>query len=344
MAEIQVLIPQQTYSPGDALCGEIVIRTQKKLKCKNVLAKLQCFAHGYGNNASKEIAKLSVFQGELPPGTHRFSFEFMMPAGPYSYQGHYTNLEWGVQGYVDIPWAIDKKTTEHFTLSSAHIPSHLAEQVPAQPDAHKNGQGLIPLVIGSGVMGLGVVLGVVALASDTVIAIIAIALLVIGGIVFAIGLRSFLAARVITTPHITIEPWPLRLGQSAQYTLTFTPGTYLNLNSASLKLVCKEIVVRGSGTDATTHTHEVHSEVYNLTAGSSHQKGQPVTLTQAVTLPAHLPTSFTLPSNKVVWELHTHIDIPNWPDWKDSHAVHVCPRRGDEAKEQPTVSSPGPSW
>lgn len=344
MADIVVEFTHQdrrAFSPGDRVEGELVITTHKPLKCKNVLAKLQCTAHGYGNTTSKDIESTSVFMGELPAGIHRFPFSFELPAGPYTYHGHYTNLEWGVQGYLDIPWAIDKKHFDTFMLLNRQLPAHIIEVIPEQPDAHKHSSGFGWLGCGGILALVAGLLGLITIMEDGDMICFALGAALPAAIFLFVGMRAFLASRVIHTPHITLDPWPIRPGQASLYRFTFTPGSDLTLNSVVVELKCKEVVVRGHGTDSTTHTHEVYSDIFTLNAGEHHPKGKPVELAQEILIPDHVPASFELPSNRVVWTIETRVDIPNWPDWKDSHALHVA---ASHTTPTPEPDPPGVAW
>ena len=347
------------YRPGETLVARILVSAPRAIKCKNLFARLRYLAHGKGNLHHTVVAEHAIYSGEISPGQHEYKVEFPLPYGPYHYAGHYLNISWEVQAYLDIPWAIDKKGATPFALVSDGVqqpPSHL-EQFTIQPKTNAQSPwrillfiGLplclfaLALVISAGVSGLGC-----AFVSG-----------IIGFIMVFFGAKQFMASRVIKAPNVHIDPWPVRTGQNLGYRLEFTPGTDLDLNHVSVQLRAREIVVRGSGTNSTTYTHDVHDETFILAEGTSHVRGKKVSLSHVIPIPRHLPPSIDIPSNRLTWELISVVDIPNWPDWKNTTKLQVLPgytsSSNAKASRAPTTSSdwetidrgegppPGPSW
>ncbi len=347
MAEISIQLDREQdriYRPGETIKATVTVRTQKDLKCKQLYVRLQLQAHGRGNTTHQKIQEISVFSGTLPPGIHTYQAEFVLPYGPYSYSGHYTNLTWEIQAYIDIPWAIDKKESTHFFLSNKGVlqPDMSQVIIPATPDAHrqKSGTGMLGIA-GLVFLPLTLFFLFMTIFQDESLCgcmgMSAVVTLLLG----FFGTKRFMASRVVTQPHIHIDPWPIELGKPLNYGLSFIPGVDLELNSVMATLTVSEVVVSGHGTDATTHRHTIHEETIPLTVKSHHTKGQKLEFKHEFFIPEHLPATFQLPSNSVVWTLKTHIDIPRWPDWSDEHTLHVLPYY---AKDTPQEQPSGPSW
>ena len=108
----------KTYRPGEQLRGRVMLFTDEKVKCKHFYIRLGWRTEGRGSIYAERVAELDVFQGELSPSipaTHDFAFT--LPPQPWSYEGHYISIMWGVQVEIDVPWGIDLKYYEPFILS-----------------------------------------------------------------------------------------------------------------------------------------------------------------------------------------------------------------------------------
>lgn len=147
---------------------------------------------------------------------------------------------------------------------------------------------------------------------------------------------------------VVLAPWPLAPGMTSRYTLTFTPGQDITINGISLILKGEEQATKGAGEHSTRLTHLVHEQSFTLTGETHLKKGQQAQFTFDLPIPPHAPFSFRSESNVIAWTLDTHIDIPNWPDWQNEHALEVVPRAHLLATSQPPTLPPGtpqrPSW
>lgn len=90
------------------------------------------------------------------------------------------------------------------------------------------------------------------------------------------------------------------------------------------------------GTDSNTYTHTLYEgetapeDSVSTTLGSA---DAPV-FTTRFTIPDSAGYSFDADDNEVTWEVETHVDIPNWPDWNHTEPLLVRP-----SSEKETVCS-----
>ena len=150
-------------APGETITARILVSAPRAIKCKQLTAKLRFFAHGSGNAHQKVVEEKALYAGEFSPGQHEYTVQFVLPYGPYSYAGHYMNLDWEVQAYLDIPWALDKKGATQFSLVSegASAPQEHLEQLEPRPNIGMHAEGFV--VAGIGLMlcllSIGIILG-----------------------------------------------------------------------------------------------------------------------------------------------------------------------------------------
>lgn len=115
--------PAKIYRPGEQLRGTVVVYTDEAVKCKHFYIRLAWHTEGRGSQFNEKVEELDVFQGQLSastPSAHEFAF--VLPQQPWSYEGYYISIVWGVQVEIDVPWGIDLKSYEPFVLSPQRRP------------------------------------------------------------------------------------------------------------------------------------------------------------------------------------------------------------------------------
>lgn len=135
MAEVIVLLTLQNgqnengygrFAPGDELRGNLQIFADGDVNCKHLYLRLLWHTSGRGTQYVEKVAEQDLFQGVIPANTPRwFDFAFQLPHQPWSYQGHYINVEWKVQAQLDVPWAADPKGEVAFILRPSATTSPL---------------------------------------------------------------------------------------------------------------------------------------------------------------------------------------------------------------------------
>lgn len=113
------------FQPGDPIQGNLTVLADENVNCKHLYLRLLWHTSGRGTQYLEKVAEQDLFQGNIPANTPRsFDFTFQLPQQPWSYQGHYINVEWKVQAQMDLPWATDPKGEVKFVLRpSATSPS-----------------------------------------------------------------------------------------------------------------------------------------------------------------------------------------------------------------------------
>lgn len=326
--------PRQSYHPGDTLSGELLLALTQETQCKAFRVELRWHTHGRGDIERDPRPQVITFphQEVMPAGRSHHPFSFTLPAGPYSYQGHYITLEWELHALFDIPWDLgDLKASHPVTLLPPHRPTPSAMPIPAPPNPLAKKPDLSPLFLvgGAGGLAAAVVIVVLALASPEVFGMFLCCTPVLGMLALAMlvfGARLFLGRQLVRDPRVTLTPCPQPAGGSVDYGFTFTPGKSLTIKGIYVTLTCEEITFHGHGTARSRHTWILHKQDIPLSGPLAVRSGTPVHHTATIALPEQAPFSMDLGTNQIQWHLTTHVDLEGVASWSDTTPLHVVPR------------------
>lgn len=361
---IQLEDQQEIYRTGDVVRGYVEVRADEEVTCKGLTVTCRWRTRGRGNSVHGEGEEQQVFEGTWRAGmVQRYPFAFELPAGPYSYQGHYLNVSWEIHARADVPWAFDPKAEREFALAPAPeaepdwltavaLPDHLGRKLRniakgEPPDAMPpSTSGPVGKVVGN-VLAIGCLLALAALLVVPMVLGISRGLAVyrgdihwaegigwmIGGGVCALillgglftGLRNLVAQRKLGEVVFEVAPRLVRSGDELRVKVFCQPKTESELQRATALLKAEERVVRGSGTNKTTYKHTVFEEELEISVRRNLSKGLPFQAERAITLPADAPPSFYARDNQLEWTLTLHLDVARWPDWKDEAELLVHP-------------------
>ncbi len=137
--------------------------------------------------------------------------------------------------------------------------------------------------------------------------------------------RNKIAARKLGDVEVSVKPSTVAAGEVVHVDLTFCPKADIEVNAITATLIGREEVVRGSGTDKTTHTHELHREVVELRGKDSIRRLRDMHLSTPLTLPKDAAPTFAASDNQLLWKVVVDIDIEGWPDWSWDEPITVLP-------------------
>lgn len=322
--DIRFSSSQDTYYPGDTISGVVNIHLEKPTKCKKLNINLAWLGHGKGDAEYNIVDFQDPHDGtQLAAGQHRFPFEFRLPAGPYTYAGEYTNVTWLIQVHMDIPWARDAKEDATFLLLPGpvnHPPEPEMESAVVKDD---NGFGgaivAVVILVPSALFFLYEVFEEESIPCCGLIG------LIFGLFALYHAVHRFMSTRLVGNVSMSAEPWPLHPGQTFEHTIKFTPKLEMTVNAMTVTLIGQEQSIEHHGSSSTTHSFPVFEQEIVLARDAVLPKNELAVFKAVFDLPDHAPFSFECSNHKVVWNISTHIDIPYWPDWEDSHDVQVMP-------------------
>lgn len=140
-------------------------------------------------------------------------------------------------------------------------------------------------------------------------------------------LRRKIAERRLGEPLVKLQPNPARPGDIVSVQVMFEPLADVSLKGGRVGLTAMERVVSGSGTNRTTHTHQLHAVERDLALGARRvSAGHPVSFQETVTVPETAAPTFAADDNHLTWTIHLTMAIDGWPDWEKELPLAVRPR------------------
>ena len=323
--QVQLDEPERVYFPGEEIKGRVRVQTDEECKCKSLDIVFEVNAFGKGNRASLELDKTQEFVGKWIGQTeNHYPFSFRVPDDARPYHGTLLNVTYQVHARADIPWAFDPKDS---ALVAIGYPSDGALTYGWDEEKVKKNMG-IGCFYGSLAVFLHCAAALVLSEGSGVLA-TALMMAVVSGLGALFWGRTWLAAKRLGSVHLGFQ-----MGSGGGYRVAEDKDAFfvvVKLDSASAvtgitaELRVMERVVRGSGSNQTTHTHPLfESNVTLEEAEEGLYRGR-------IILPAEgeCPPSITFRDNRVVWEVFTRVDIPNWPDWTQRVDLQVSPKPRD---------------
>ena len=142
------------------------------------------------------------------------------------------------------------------------------------------------------------------------------------------GLWKGLAQKKLGIPVVRISSSRATAEDNLTVGITVTPRAEMTVDAIYVDLVGREVVISGSGTNQTTHRHELHNTRFEL-QGTQRQlhPGENVELETEVRIPPNAPFTFAADDNVLEWNLTLVISIPKWPDWKQVYPITIGPPR-----------------
>ena len=168
-------------------------------------------------------------------------------------------------------------------------------------------------------------------------------ILIVVGIVWFF--KSYLPKQF--TGNVVADVQPRRAKPGARLTahMEFTPKRRLSTNGVHYTVRCVEKCVSGSGSNRTTHTHELHTTSGQLADARVVPAGETQRFEFQYDLPATAAPSLKLSDNELLWTVEMRIGIPRWPDWSETINLIVEPTRNPSSTlGRMTEDSPEDKW
>lgn len=345
------------YAIGDIVRGRVKVRANSSFTCNGLILTGFWRAHGHGNRATEDCHEEVLFRGEFSAGQNEtYSFHFEVPPGPLTYHGHYLNVDWYVGVTADIPWALDPSAEEdfivfrtedddtvislgeyglvpeldkHLGFSASSIDTfrtHRIEVVEGGQNLGNMGPLIAGIVLAVGLL-FSCIFGSVLINDFGPFALLFSVLpLAMTSMVAFFLIRNTLAERKLGKVDVKLQPSALFApGRRGDVEVSFCPTAPASLNKVTATLKGQERVIRGSGSNRTTHTHILYEQEFTLCEARALTVGDPVKLQANFELPDDAAYSFKASDNYLEWSMAIHIDIPSWPDWNENHTFVVYP-------------------
>jgi len=319
---LKITLDKTSYTGGETLRGVLHVDVNEVCKCSALLLSNCLSAYGDGNTDQKSTEELNLFSGTWQPGQYQYPFELTMPHEAFSYKGKHININRYLQATADIPWAFDPKTECKITLQSDNSYNAKRKQS-ALTQYHKE-------------MSSGL--------SENQLFAAGIALFILAGLMFAFLVQAYwitalLGVTGLVVIYLQVQPLiaEFKIGK-VQYSLSeyvanpedtlhcnvmLTPRTSSTINNISATLTGKEIAISGAGKNQSTHSHTFYKKQFIAQHPQQIEAGMPLNVKIKIDIPEDAIFSFKSKSNAIIWNIEAHIDIDNWPDWKESKVIRV---------------------
>lgn len=320
--------------PGQLLTGHVRVDVDKDVRCRKLTVDLFWRTHGSGNQATGNLQRLVLFEGEWKAGEKLvYDFELQVPSGPQTYHGHLLNVDWFVNANADIPWAIDPSDETDVLYDGRQQETY--DHGPSFRPGFESTLGTLGTIFqtlfGLFFMGFASIFLFVGvfIASDLsflglLFACFPLPFIAVGGWMVFTAWRSRVAEKLLGSVDVEVVADP-RPGEPLDVLVHCEPLRSLTLNGLHLALVGREVVVRGSGTNRTTYRHELYREEITLDQGRTLAAGEQALFAHSFQLPDDAPPAFAASDNALHWEVEIQFDLPRWPDWVKTYQLGVRP-------------------
>ena len=331
--QIRLEKDDRIFRTGEIVRGHVRVTPHENVECRGLKLTAGWRTHGRGNSDSSPSPVVKqLFQGRWSAGLpQEYPFEFPAPAGPATYHGQLINVDHYIRAEADIPWAGDPTAEAEILIPAGDAAVYdfgPGRQMSAMSSPHAMAtlQRQRP---GQAVQAAVFVIGLAAMASFffygawTLLGIVP---LLAGVVLYATAKRKVAESR-LGTPLVRLAPDPARAGEEITVSLSFEPRADVVLKGGRVALSAYERAVSGSGTNRTTHTHQLHASQHELPlTGRTVGAGHPIALQQKVALPSDAAPTFRAEDNDVSWAVLLHVEIEGWPDWETEIPLAVRPR------------------
>ena len=325
----------RVYRAGDVISGTVVVDGRVGQRAKRIVLRTWWETEGKGTSTRGGKAAAILHEGAPPQGSiHRHGFHFIAPDAPFTYVGHHLSIEHHLQAVVELPMAPDLKVEETFVLTPGAVavpaPDELLGAVDSStPQADKRPLAAFGLMLA--------VFGVFTLPFPGV-------LLLVGGLLaVAAGLRKEIAASRVGEVSVEVEPRVVSPGDEVTVRVGIFPKQPVQVQGVRAALRAQEICESKSGNNKKRHRHVAHDEVQTLLGSTTVPGELRREVTATFVVPALGMWSFKAPNNAIRWDVEVVVQIPQWPDWKQTVPIVVWPpSRALPEAEQAAVPQPEP--
>jgi hypothetical protein len=308
---IQLDDPQKPRLGGEMISGTVIVNCLQDSNCKGLEISTGWSTHGRGN-IDRGLGELVVaYKGGWQAGQeYRYPFKLKVAEWPPTYYGTYLNVSHQVVATAKLAWKTDPKVEKEFPVVATSSPADLQ---PARPQMGGGAKFLVWIVLGVFALIFGLFFWWLFLVG----------FLVAGAIWF---FKFFLPKQLLGPVTCQLEPQRVRPGSALKGVLSFTPRRSVNINSVTCTIACSERCVSGSGSNRTTHTHELLHWKQEFVAERNLPAGETQLFHLEYLIPQNAAPSMKLADNEVTWTAAFRIDIPRWPDWTETLTMIVEPK------------------
>ncbi len=318
---------------GEKISGMVRVNADSDVNCTALEVTSVWRTHGRGNVASGEAGKIKLFEGQWRSGEQQeYRFELPIANWPPTYYGFHLNVEHSIDARAKVPWSFDPKASVTFKMRPGRGTdvTRISDAVTVQGPAAK--------VIGLIVMFVFTIVGFVIVANFGAFGYLFLLFPVVTATYWFI--KSVLPAWALGEVHCRLTSETFVPGENVTGELIVRPRKRVAINGASVNLLANEQCVSGSGSNRTTHKHNLFDKLLLLSESTTLTAGQEHRFAISVPLVDHAYYSIDLKDNKLMWHARVRIDIPRWPDWVKDLPLRVVPSGDPATWKTPEINLP----
>jgi hypothetical protein len=312
-----------SYRPGEPIEGTVSVETDGAVRCDNLTVATVFYTHGKGNRHVGVIEEASLFAGDWALGRSEYRFRLRAPDAPLAYHGEILNVDLGVRATADIPWSMDPEKLADIQVT--HEPRRRGYEVSWDRKEERAawGMGCAMMALGLLLVG-GVLFAIGALVEEDGFFGFGSAASIMGAIGAIVAIPRWMAERRVGNIRFTLDQAGgagyREAGEEGFLDVSLSMAASAHPKEVRVTLTGTEVVVKGSGTNKKTYRHALHEREVVL-----EPSGEPGRYRGRLALPAPgtVPGSFKAPSNEIEWKVAARVDIPGWPDWTDDIPLTV---------------------
>lgn len=338
---LEILLDQEktNYKIGEPVSGQVKVTVTHPTHFISLDIARIWRTSGQGNVEQGVVATIPLFEGELQPGVHHKSFEFLIEQEPLNYQGEIVNIEGYLVATAEL--ALGRKFEQELALVITDTPDKPAKKPQEEPflgdDQTVLTFGKYSATPGAAALILVVLAGFVAWPLYSIIeaifnddlysAMVPTFVMVIFWSSVAYysftHIKSKVAKQKLGEARLDIEEKHYRSGDEIHAVISFTPPKPIHINHIRLQLLFTETSVKGKGDNSKTLSHVQVIANKSVLENRTLPGQLPFTQSARFMLPEDLMHNFHCGENSLNWLVRADIDIPNWPDWQDEFYIQV---------------------
>ncbi|MEM7332868.1 MAG: hypothetical protein AAF490_12340 [Chloroflexota bacterium] len=106
------------YRPNTEIRGNVLVYPNEDLRCRKVVVEVLWHTAGRGTRFQQSVMEEVISEGNLMRGVPiSADFSTVLPHEPWSFNGRYVSIVWGVKVKVDIPMGRDVELQKNFILA-----------------------------------------------------------------------------------------------------------------------------------------------------------------------------------------------------------------------------------
>ena len=318
--------PEENYRCGDTITGRIKITALEDTRINKLNVTPMWRTHGRGNIAKGKLDSFNLFTGTWHKGeTYEYFFSFETPLTPHTCVGELVNVDWFLHIHPDVPFELDHKPEQKFTLKPA-LESPL--ELSAKSGCSKAGPFITILFLlpffGVGLFFMFLAGGMILEGETAGIFIFLFAFIfacVPSVMFFKIG-KQFLADYIFGGVTLTLEPNKSRPGETVHLQVGCKPKTTLSALTIQASIQAQEHATSGSGTDVSHFNHTIFEEDLPKIFSGELKAQTPFSHTFDISLPDITPTTLHLRDNAVKTVIHITLRTDRHT-WEGSQEIIV---------------------